>query len=194
MIDNPHSPDRLIAPSAQAQLMHFSTLKEAGVWGLARTITELAEEYQTEGDWRVPASKFFAAVALYAEGCSSSTCRSYYGVASKNPQDVVDAYPTLSFHKHRAILGKSHGDLEEHRRLCDAWVATADSYGGNPGSVDALRAWLDGGEKPIKRWMRRLASLRRAAAALNEDEEAPEDLRRLAGRIVERTTPWSEEK
>jgi hypothetical protein len=98
----------------------------------------------------------------------------------------------LSFHKHRAILRKSHGDLEAHRSICNAWLETADEYGGNPGSLDALVSWLDRDGSPAPRWHRRLRNMRKNAASLVEDDQAPEGLRALAARIIERTQIWIE--
>jgi hypothetical protein len=179
--------DQVLDPEAQHQLMHLADLGETVAWEKARLVEKIADQYRFDDKWRLPAKTFFAAVGLYLK-TAASTARSYWDVASKVPENLAEEYP-IGFHGHKAVLAVSHGDTEVHRQICAEWMATADDFGGNPGSLDALRAWLEkfksGQETP--RWQVILRRMRRTAQALRDEADTPVAVIVAAADFIEAT-------
>jgi hypothetical protein len=117
-------------------------------------------------------------------GAGPETIRDRERVARLVTPVLRDAYPILRFHQWRAVSScRDKGRIPE----LAAWaVEQADTYGGRPASVLAIRRQLRDGGDNVPAWERRWLRALDIMASVIEDEDAPNVVRTLAHHTVEK--------
>lgn len=141
-------------------------------------INRNTEELMTRG-------AFYSGVAAEVR-CVAQTVRDYMYVSRNVSKATRHRYDMLGRHHHKAIVPHAKGVQKVHKALCEEWLEKADDYGGNIGPVWALRLWLGEKDGAPAWWEGALKRLRKLAARIAEDEEAPAKVRNACSELERR--------
>lgn len=186
------SAEQIIPPYLQAQLMARGQRTDEDAWWFGDVTNELVEELvpETVADWDykgvdpLKVSDIWRAVGQYS-GRSPDTVRGYARVSKGVLQGLRDEYDMLFRSHHVAILDYSKGDQGKHAELCDEVLEWGDDYGGTLPSVSVTRDKLErkyGEGDPL--WVRWAGSLVSTAEKLQGNDDAPADVKRIAGTFI----------
>jgi hypothetical protein len=185
------SASQIVPVELQHRLQQHAHQSDLSSWIIGDIAVILEDEYtiaKVDGTitHTVPLHELHAAIGQFASR-SSETIRDYGYTSRRVTQDLRDEFDMLGRHHHKAIADIAKGNEAKHRELCAKWLEKADDYGGQIGSVGALRLWLKHGRKAPAAWESRLERARGLCARLEADDAAPPKVRAAAaafGRAV----------
>lgn len=170
-----------------AELQMLGGLGEQRAWGVGRVTQYLIDASEAEG-FEIPRMQMYKAVGKWCKA-SPESVRMWHGVFKSVPASVRQHYASApyepSFHQYKALVPhcKTH---DEYVAKIEAWLDHVAKTGGSPEDVDALRAWLMGGEGAPAPAVGRLERLVKASRRLGDDPTVPEPVRQLCKRFLER--------
>lgn len=186
------SASQIVPTELQHRLEQHSFQADTSSWMIGDIAVMLEDEYSVHKDGTVvhtvPLGELHRAIGVFAHR-SSDTIRDYAYTSRRVPEDLRVEFDCLGRHHHKAIADVAKGDKDKHRALCQWWLEKADNYGGQIGSVGALRLGLKDRRARLKPWELRLSRARTACSALAADNEAPPAVRQAAAAFVRDGVP-----
>jgi hypothetical protein len=174
---------QIVPTDLQHRLEQHSFQADTSSWLIGDIAVILEDEYTVVKDGKtihtVPLAELHRAIGVFAHR-SSDTIRDYAYVSRRVTQELRSEYDMLGRHHHKAIADVARGDAAKHADMCAKWLARADDYGGQIGSVGSLRLWLKDKRHTPKAWESRLARARALCASLAADKEAPPSVQAAA--------------
>ena len=187
------SASQIVPTDLQHRLEQHSFQADTSSWHIGDIAVILEDEYtvhKADGTvvHTVPLVELHKAIGVFAHR-SSDTIRDYAYTSRRVPEDLRTEFDMLGRHHHKAIADVAKGDRDKHRALCAWWLEKADAYGGQIGSVGALRLGLKDRRAKLKPWELRLSRARTACSALAADKEAPAGVRAASEAFVRDSVP-----
>lgn len=185
---NKPSANAIVPQPVQDELIALADVGDDNEYRTGDIVCEQEEEntvVKPDGTrtFRIPMSQLYAALGQH-RGKSGDTMRDWGYVSRRVTFAIRESYDMLFRSHHKAIADYAKGDEVEHARLCDEWLKRSADYGGSIGTVEALRLWLDTQNGAPSRWNMRLRRVVRALHRLEEDEDAPVDVRHESGKAM----------